>query len=397
MQYQKELIQRIQNTFKEHYGRRFALLFSPGRINLIGEHTDYTGGFVMPGAIDKGIYMAFAKNHRNIIRMYSLDLKEEAVVDLDEIRPISIPWANYILGVVNEIQKVKCNILGFDVVFGGDIPIGAGLSSSAALESGVGFALNHLFKLKLKKLQIIKAGQQAEHSFVGVRCGIMDQFASVMGRKAHVIQLDCRSLGYKYFPWAIEGYQILLCNSKVKHSLAESQYNQRRLECETGIRALQKKHPEVKGLRDVSIKMLEQSKGQFLEVIFERCMYVIEENNRVLEASSALTEGDIQYLGSLLFKSHKGLSEKYEVSCEELDFLVALARKNNFIAGARMMGGGFGGCTINLVKEAHINDVIEQFEEAYFEEFKIKLECYKVSLQNGTHLINQGPYGTIQS
>lgn len=388
MQYQTRLIRLLQNAFKERYQGHFELLFSPGRINLIGEHTDYNEGFVMPGAIDKGIYMAFARNHQNVIRMYSLDLREEAVISLDEIQPISTPWANYILGVVHELQKIKSNILGFDLVFGGDIPIGAGLSSSAALESGVGLALNRLFNLSLQKLQIIQAGQRAEHSFVGVRCGIMDQFASVMGKEGHLIQLDCRSLDHKYNPWAIEGYQILLCNSKVKHSLAESQYNQRRLECETGVKALQKKYPDVKSLRDVNLYMLNEVKEHLSDEIYKRCSYVIEENNRVLEASSALTEGNVQHLGSLLFESHQGLSEKYEVSCEELDFMVSLAHNNEAVSGARMMGGGFGGCTINLVKESKVNNVKKQFEQAYFEEFKIKLECYEVNLQNGTHLIS---------
>ncbi|AWX43715.1 Galactokinase [Flagellimonas maritima] len=387
--YDKNILNTVQNAFRERYGEVFKLIFSPGRINLIGEHTDYNEGFVMPGAIDKGIYFAIAKNDQDVIRLHSLDLGEETDVKLNEVQPISLPWANYILGVVEELQKAQCKILGFDMVFGGDIPIGAGLSSSAALECGTGFALDHLFNLNLGKLEIIKAGQQAEHNFVGVQCGIMDQFANVMGKKAHLIQLDCRSLDYVYSPWAIEGYQILLCNSKVKHSLAESQYNQRRLECDTGVRILQKTHPEVKSLRNVSIEMLERMKVQFLEVIFQRCSYVIEENKRVLKASTALKEGQALQLGSLLYESHKGLSEKYEVSCKELDFLVDLAIAHPAVIGARMMGGGFGGCTINLVKKSEIEKVAEEFQKAYLEVYQIHLECYQIQLTNGTHIINQ--------
>ena len=256
MKYYRELMSSLDHVFQERFAIAPSFVFSPGRINLIGEHTDYNEGFVMPAAIDKGIYIAFAQNETKKLRAYSYDFEEYVETDINNLKPVKQNWANYILGVASEIQKIKPFEGGVDLVFGGDIPIGSGLSSSAALECGVGWVLNHIFNLGLDRIEIAKSGQLAEHNFVGVRCGIMDQFASIMGKKDHAIQLDCRSLNYSYFPSKLDDYQILLINSKVKHSLAESSYNKRREECESVVKMLQQKYPEVKSLRDVSLEML---------------------------------------------------------------------------------------------------------------------------------------------
>ncbi|MBQ0733579.1 galactokinase [Aquimarina celericrescens] len=395
MQYSKNLGVHLKRIFEEKFTKTPQFVFSPGRINLIGEHTDYNDGFVMPAAIDKGIYIAFAKNENNRIRLFSYDFDETVEVELKKLEAVSTGWANYILGVVNEIQKIKPLSSGFDMVFGGDIPIGSGLSSSAALECGVGVALNNLFNVKLQKIQIARIGQAAEHNFVGVRCGIMDQFASIMGKKNHTIQLDCRSLEYEYFPSNFEEYQILLCNSKVKHSLAESSYNQRREECEKGVQILKEKYPLIESLRDVTLEMLDILRHRLSNTLYNRCSYIIEENQRVVEASKLLKQNKLKQLGALLFESHQGLSKKYEVSCEELDFLVDLVKNNSAVLGSRMMGGGFGGCTINLVERSAKENLVKELTREYDKKYNIALECYEVELENGTHLINHEFYGSI--
>ncbi len=395
MQYSKNLGVHLKRIFEEKFTQTPQFVFSPGRINLIGEHTDYNDGFVMPAAIDKGIYIAFAKNKNNRMRLFSYDFDETVEVELKKLEAVSTGWANYILGVVNEIQKIKPLSSGFDMAFGGDIPIGSGLSSSAALECGVGVALNNLFNVKLKKIQIARIGQTAEHNFVGVRCGIMDQFASIMGKKDHTIQLDCRSLEYEYFPSNFEEYQILLCNSKVKHSLAESSYNQRREECERGVQILKEKYPLIESLRDVTLEMLDTLRYRLSNTLYNRCSYIIEENQRVVEASKLLKQNKLKPLGALLFESHQGLSKKYEVSCEELDFLVDLVKNNSAVLGSRMMGGGFGGCTINLVERSAKENLVKELTREYDKKYNIALECYEVELENGTHLINHEFYGSI--
>ncbi|PRX53784.1 galactokinase [Flagellimonas meridianipacifica] len=392
MHYSKKLNEEVQQKFKEHYGKDCGLLFSPGRINIIGEHTDYNSGFVMPGAIDKGIHCAFAKNNLNSIRMYSLDFDQELIISTDHTEPVATQWANYILGVFAILRDKKLKVSGFDMVFGGDIPIGSGLSSSAALENAAGFALNQLFDLQLNSVTLAKVGQQAEHEYAGVRCGIMDQFASALGKEDHVLQLDCQSLEFEYIPAHFGEYEIILFNSKVKHSLAESEYNMRRATCEEGVQLLQKFFPQVKSLRDATLEMLEQEKHEFSSETLNCCSYVIEENERVSQASEALRKGQLQKLGSLLFASHQGLSEKYRVSCDELDFLVDLAAVYPTIIGARMMGGGFGGCTINLVKKAAKENIIHDFQKAYRAKFQIELESYEVRLSKGTHIINSQNY-----
>ncbi|WP_224999399.1 galactokinase [Cesiribacter sp. SM1] len=374
----------IEDKFRELYGSKPMLVRSPGRINLIGEHTDYNNGFVLPAAIDKEMVLAVAKNESETCRLYSLDYDEAVAFNLQDLQPSDKGWPNYILGVVDQLQKGGYQLGGFDCVFGGDIPIGAGLSSSAALECGAAYALSQLFDLNVEKLQLIKYAQKAEHTFAGVQCGIMDQFASVMGKEAHAIRLDCRSLDFSYFPLELGAYQIVLLDTQVKHSLASSEYNTRRQECEQGVAKVKEKHPEVNSLRDVTLEMLDEVKSAISPVIYKRCRYVIEENDRLLKGCDLLEQGNIKAFGQKMYGSHQGLSEQYEVSCPELDFLVGLAKNNSNVVGARMMGGGFGGCTINLVKSDQKEAFIEEAKQAYKQQFGIEMKTYEVKVTDGT-------------
>lgn len=383
----------IKEKFQELYDRTPLMVRSPGRINLIGEHTDYNNGFVLPAAIDKQMILAVAKNNSGSCRLYSYDYHESAEFSLRELKPTHIAWANYVLGVADQLQKAGYAIEGFDCVFGGNIPIGAGLSSSAALECGTVYALSKLFGLGADKIQMVKYAQKAEHTFAGVQCGIMDQFASVMGKKDHALRLDCRSLEFNYFPVSLGSYQIILLDTQVKHSLAGSEYNIRRQECEQGVAMVQQKYPEVKSLRDVSMAMLESVKNQLSPVIFGRCSFIIEENERLLSGCELLEKGDIKGFGEKMYGSHTGLSEKYGVSCKELDFLVNSAKKNPAVTGARMMGGGFGGCTINLIKADRKEQFIREISAAYKIQFKEDLKYYEVAITDGTGLLEEGEAG----
>ena len=291
------------------------------------------------------------------------------------------------MGVVSELQQIGKKIRGFDCVFSGNIPSGAGLSSSAALECGLALGLNHLFNLNIPKMQLIKVAQRAEHHFTGVKCGIMDQFASMMGKQDHAIQLDCRTLKYSYFKLDLGEYALLLCDSNVKHELASSEYNTRRLECDTGIAILKKHYPEIISLRDVNIEKLNTHKSDFPEVIFNRCRYVVEENQRVLDFGKALSQNDIKKAGSLLYEGHAGLRDLYEVSCRELDFLVELAQKTNYILGARMMGGGFGGCTINIIHRSKMDYFKDQAKRQYEFRFGKRLNTFSVVCSDGVSII----------
>lgn len=373
----------ITKTFEEKYQQNPLIVRSPGRINLIGEHTDYNEGFVLPAAIDKSIYLGFAKNSSRVCRVYSIDFQEEKTFSLDNLTPAQ-GWVNFVMGVAAAIQNAGIKLEGFDCVFGGDIPIGAGLSSSAALENGVGFGLNEIFDLKLERLQLLKFSQQAEHAFVGVKCGIMDMFASMMGKQDRVIRLDCRSLEHSYFPLELGEYQLILCNTKVAHSLAESAYNQRREECQEGVDLVSRQFSEVKSLRDVTLQMLEKAKGEMSPVVYKRCAYVIQENERVIKTCKALDDHDLIAVGQFLYGSHKGLSVEYEVSCPELNFLVDYTRDLSYVLGARMMGGGFGGCTINLIKKSDKKEFIAAVGVAYSEKFGRQMETYEVNVADGT-------------
>lgn len=385
-------VTNILEKFKSLFSTQPVLFKSPGRINLIGEHTDYNEGYVLPAAIDKAILFAIGKNKAKKIRLYSYDLNESYEIGLKEVEKTKVHWANYLLGVVAQFLKAGKKLSGIDCVFGGDIPIGAGLSSSAAIESGFAFGLNEIFKLELTKLQMAQMAQMAEHEFAGVKCGIMDQFASFYGRKDHVLQLDCRSLEHKFFPLVLKDHTIVLCDTLVKHNLASSEYNVRREECELGVKVMQQFEPLIKSLRDVDNIMLNRYKSKLDTLIYKRCKYVIEENERVLESGIALQSQNLKLFGELMYKSHYGLKNEYEVSCKELDFLVDIAENSNSVIGARMMGGGFGGCTINLVQNNGIDNFIEKIKLEYFNEYKTRPLIYMVKTADGVSKINMDQY-----
>ena len=374
----------LKEKFFKLYNSTPLIVRSPGRINLIGEHTDYNEGFVLPAAIDKEMVLAVAKNNTDSCRLYSVDYDESAEFNLKELKPSDVAWANYILGVADQLQKAGYSIEGFDCVFGGDIPMGAGLSSSAALECGTAYALSQLFGHSIERTQLAKFAQKAEHTFAGVQCGIMDQFASVMGKKDHAIRLDCRSLEFSYFPIKLRNYQVVLCDTQVKHSLASSEYNTRRKECEQGVATVKAKYPEVNSLRDVSLQMLKEVENQLDPVVYKRCSFVIEENERLLSGCALLEEGDIAGFGQKMYGSHDGLSNLYEVSCKELDYLVDFTRDKDYVVGSRMMGGGFGGCTINLVAIDKKDEFIQSIREAYKSKFSIDMKTYEVAVKDGT-------------
>ena len=361
---------------------------SPGRINIIGGHTDYNDGFVLPAAIDKKSVFQLTKNSTDsTVSIYAKNKDSHFSFDLTDFKPIKIGWENYVMGVVHELQKLGAKISGFNGQFEGDVPIGGGMSSSAALECSLAFGLNELFDLGLNKWQLVNVSQMAEHNFVGIKCGIMDQFASMMGKKNQVMLLDCRSLEYQYFPFDLEDYQLLLLNTNISHTLASSEYNNRRSECEEGVSIIQAKFPEVKKLRDVSFKMLQEYQNKMPEIIYRRCLHVVSENERVLNAARTLKEKEIHALGKLVYDSHFSLQKNYEVSCPELDFLVQQTLDKNYILGSRMMGGGFGGCTINIIKKSKIDAFIEQTNSNYNNKFGIDLSPYTVSIENGTGLL----------
>jgi len=380
----EQLEQRYNDVFES---KPTHVVRSPGRINIIGEHTDYNEGFVLPTAIDKAIYVAVGKREDDLIRLYAEDFKAYFELALSDIKPVEEGWPNYILGVVNQLLERGLPVGGFNMYVDGDVPLGAGLSSSAALECAAGFALNVLFDLQLQRVDIAKIGQLAEHTYAGVKCGIMDQFASVMSKAGHVVKLDCRDLSFAYTPLELGDYAILLLNTNVKHSLASSAYNDRRESCEEGVRLVQAKYPEVNSLRDVSVAMLDELVQSVDADIYTKCRFVVEENGRLNDVCAALERGDLEELGQQLFRAHEGLSKEYEVSCPELDFLVEYVREFPEILGARMMGGGFGGCTINLVKKSFQDLLIERLTPIYQSKFGLDLTAIKVVPSNGTEIL----------
>lgn len=361
---------------------------APGRINLIGEHTDYNEGFVLPAAIELGLHFRLQRNNTpGRVRIYSENMGASMETDLGNPRVPSIGWERYIHGVLKELSDTTDHLKGFDGVVTSRLPAGAGLSSSAALECGLAYGLNTLFSLDIPRVELIRIAQRAEVKYSGTECGIMDQFASMMGKKDHFIFLDCRTLEYKYIPARLEGYQLVLINSRVTHSLADSAYNQRREECRQGVSILQKSFPQVRSLRDASSDQLGAVRLKMPKPVADRCRYVIEENSRVLKAVEALEHSDIKALGSLLWETHEGLRELYEVSCPELDFLVDTAMSLPDVAGSRMMGGGFGGCSLNLVREEAIPGVISHLLSAYRERFGRDAESLETGLGDGVRLL----------
>jgi len=378
--------QDLKNTFKKLFNAEPILVRSPGRINIIGEHTDYNGGFVMPAAIDKAIYVAISKREDDEIHLFSESYQQFDISSIKSLKKSENSWANYILGVADQLKERGHRLGGFNFYIDGDVPLGAGLSSSAAVECATGFALDQLFSLSVPKMDIALIAQKAEQTFAGVNCGIMDQFASVFGKKDQAIMLDCRSMKHIYIPLKLDGYKLLLLNTNVKHALADSAYNKRRSQCEQGVAWVKEHYPNVNTLRDVDLAMLETHvKPKDLEV-YTKCSFVVKEIGRLLTAAEQLENGNLQGLGKLMFETHEGLSKDYEVSCKELDFLVDAVKPLDYVLGARMMGGGFGGCTINIVKEEKIADLIEELSSKYSLHFGLKLGAYTVQTDNGTSL-----------
>ena len=377
-----EMKKKIQKIFAEKFGEAGTLYASAGRINLIGEHTDYNGGFVFPGAIDKVIMAEIRPNGTDKVRVFSIDIDDYAEFGLNEEDAPSQSWARYIFGICREIIKRGGTVKGFDAVFAGNVPLGAGLSSSAALESCFAFALNDLYNgNSIEKFELAKIGQSTEHNYCGVNCGIMDQFASVFGKKGHLMRLDCRSLEYEYYPFNPEGYRLVLVDSRVKHELADSPYNKRRESCERVAKRL-----GVETLRDADMAMLNAAKSDITAEDYLRAKYVIEEKERVLAVCEALEAGDYDTVGKMMYATHEGLSKDYEVSCEELDFLNDVAKEMG-VTGSRIMGGGFGGCTINLVSDklhdAFVKEATERFEAKYGHAPKV----YDVVISDGARRV----------
>lgn len=384
----KEL-ETIKALFREKYKQEPLIVRSPGRINLIGEHTDYNEGYVLPAAIDKAAYIAISLREDDEIHLTAYDLKETFSIEVSDLKPIGdVSWPNFILGAAAQFAGKGIKIKGFNAVLASDVPIGAGLSSSAAIECATTFALDELLKTGLDRLTMVQMSQKAEHEYAGVKCGIMDQFASMFGKKNHVLRLDCRSLAYEYFPLKMDGLKIVLLDTHVKHSLASSEYNTRREQCEEGVALIQKKHPSVKSLRDADMSMVNDCIDP-TTLVYNRCKYIVEEKQRLLDGCVALEKGDIAAFGKKMFATHHGLSQEYEVSCPELDFLVNQVKDDPSVLGARMMGGGFGGCTINLVKEEAVDALIERITPLYAEAMQLDMKSYVIALEDGTSIFIQ--------
>ena len=397
----------IKDIYSERFGGDALIVRSPGRINIIGEHTDYNQGFVLPAAIDKFIYVGIGKRSDNSICLFTNTLKQSHESRLNSVCRTEKRWPNYVLGVVDQLQKNGYDIGGFNLVIDGDIPDGAGLSSSAALECSTIFALNELFELGLTRINMAKMAQLAEHEFAGVKCGIMDQFASMFGRKDQLIKLDCRTLEFAYVPLNLMGYRIVLFNSNVKHSLVSSEYNIRRAQCERGIELVKEHLPIVNSLRDIpfkiaprivlsrdiNIEMLDKYVLNKSPLIYKRCKYVIEENQRLQQCCADLKSGNIENVGAGMFRTHQGLAEEYEVSCKEIDWLVDQVKNRTDVLGSRIVGGGFGGCTINIVKEGSIESLSAELSKKYNQFTGLDLSTYTVGIGQGTEVFRKEKVG----
>ena len=381
------LIQKTADFFELTFGAEpQKTVLSPGRINIIGEHIDYNDGFVLPAAIDKIICFAFEKNNSNISKIIAIDLDDEFEIDLnEEVKRDDKVWTNYLRGVVNQLKSNGFVFEGFNCVFSSNIPVGSGLSSSAALECGFLFGINELFNLDIKRLDIALMSQKAEH-WVGINCGIMDQFSSVMGQENKVIKIDCKTLEFEYHDANFSDYSVVLFDSNVKHSLMTSAYNERRQQCDEGIAIIKKNYPKIKSFRDCTENQVISLKDKMSKDVFKRSLFAVKEIKRVTLACDALDKGDIQTLGQLMFETHEGLSVDYEVSCDELDFLVKTVKAEKAVIGSRLMGGGFGGCTINLIKKGEEEAIKSKLSKLYLDAFGIELKIYDVKISNGTSL-----------
>ena len=373
-----EMREKVASKFEELFGAGAIMYASPGRINLIGEHTDYNGGFVFPGAVDKGIIAAIKPNGTDKVRAFALDLDQSAEFGLNEEDKPAQSWAHYIFGVCREMQKRGVAVKGFDTTFAGDVPLGAGMSSSAALESTYAFALNELFDGNIDKFELARVGQSTEHNYCGVNCGIMDQFASVFGKKGCLMRLDCRSMEFEYFPFDPKGYKLVLLDSVVKHELVGSPYNDRRASCERVAKMLGQEF-----LRGATMEQLDAVKDKISDEDYRRARYVIGEERRVLDVCDALQRGDYETVGKRMYETHWGMSKDYEVSCVELDFLATVAEECG-VSGSRIMGGGFGGCTINLVKEELYDNFIAVAKAKFAEKFGHEPKVYQVVISDGS-------------
>jgi galactokinase len=380
----------IPRQFQQYFGKENLIAAAPGRVNLIGEHTDYNKGFVLPGAIDRNIFLALAPNGSDRVNMEALEYRERFSFALDEMHPVK-GWPTYIMGMIYMIMPEKRLPYGFDFIVSGSIPVGAGMSSSAALCSACGIALNDIFQLGLSRMEIALAGQQTEHRFADVQCGIMDQFASLHGKAGHLLKLDCRNLEYEYIPFDFPDLRIVLVNSMVSHSLASSEYNLRRQECESGIEILRRYDVSIHSLRDVKPELLDMHRGQLGETIYKRSRFIVGENQRLLSGCDFLKSHNLDAFGKLMYASHEGLSHDYEVSCPESDFLVKSIRELPGVKGARQMGGGFGGCIISLVEKDATDFFISDIRKKYEEKFNRTPDCDITSINEGAHILKPRP------
>jgi galactokinase len=382
------MVAAIEQKYRELFTDTPLRIRSPGRVNLIGEHTDYNEGFVLPAAINKAIYFALGKSDSQVCQLYAVDREQAYTFSLNQLHKSTLGWPDYLLGVVDQLQKAGYNLSPFNCVFGGDIPIGAGLSSSAAVEAGLLFGLNELFRLNIDKQMIVRLAQKSENEFVGVNCGIMDQFINIFGVRQNVLKLDCRSLDFEYFPFAFADIDIVLCDTRVTHSLASSEYNIRRQQCERGVKILSQAGERVKSLRDATVDMLQVYEKKMDPVIYQRCRYVVEENNRLQRGCQDLQNNDLAAFGEKMYATHEGLRDAYQVSCPELDFLVSETLNDDHILGARMMGGGFGGCTINLVRHDYTEEFTHKIKSAFKKKVGKALPVYVTHIESGTSIMD---------